>query len=176
VSSPSSERRATEAALDRALRETSAQSVLFSQAVADRVGMNPTDLESLDMLARNGPMTAGRLAEMTGLTTGAITGLVDRLERRGYARREPHPTDRRSIIIQPLIENAERDLGPAYVTMSEAMDELMSRYDDADLATILDFMTRAATITAEQIARLRLDAGNRADNNVPSAGAAATTD
>jgi DNA-binding MarR family transcriptional regulator len=160
VSSPSSDRREIDAALDRALRETSAQSVLFSQAVADRVGMNPSDLESLDMLARNGPMTAGRLAEMTGLTTGAITGLVDRLERRGYARREPHPRDRRSIIIQPLIENAEHDLGPAYLTMSEAMDELMSRYDDEDLATILDFMTRAATITAEQIARLRSDAGN----------------
>jgi DNA-binding MarR family transcriptional regulator len=176
VSSPSSDRREIETALDRALRETSAQSVLFSQAVADRVGMNPTDLETLDMLARFGPMTAGRLAEMTGLTTGAITGLVDRLERRGYARRMPHPTDRRSIIIQPLIENAERDLGPAYVTMREAMDELMSRYDDADLATILDFMTRAATITAEQIARLRRDAGNCADNDVPSAGDAAATD
>ena len=160
MSSPASDRRQIETALDRALRETSAQSVLFSQAVADRVGMNPTDLESLDILARNGPMTAGRLAELTGLTTGAITGLVDRLERRGYARREPHPTDRRSIIIQPLIENAERDLGPAYVTLSEAMDELMSRYGEEDLATILDFMRRAATITAEQIARLRSDAGN----------------
>jgi DNA-binding MarR family transcriptional regulator len=161
VSSPSSERRAIEAALGRALRETSAQSVLFSQAVADRVSINPTDLESLDILVRNGPMAAGRLAAMTGLTTGAITGLVDRLERRGYARREPHPTDRRSVIVEPLVENAERDLGPAYVTMSEAMGELMSRYDDEDLATILDFMTRAATITAEQIARLRSDAGNQ---------------
>ena len=147
MSSPSSERRAIEAALDRALRDTSAQSVLFSQAVADRVGMNPTDLESLDMLARHGPMTAGRLAEITGLTTGAITGLVDRLERR-------------SVIVRPLIENAERDLGPAYVTMGEAMNDLMSRYDDEDLATILDFMTRAATITAEQIARLRSQTGN----------------
>ena len=161
MSSPPLDRRAIEAALDQALRETSAQSVLFSQAVADRVGMNPTDLESLDILARNGPMTAGRLAEMTGLTTGAITGLIDRLERRGYARREPHPTDRRSVIVKPLTENAERDLGLAYVAMSEAMDELMSRYNDDDLATILDFMTRAATITAEQIARIRSNAGNQ---------------
>src|SRR5215213_2123899 len=100
--------------------------------------MNPTDLESLDILARNGPMTAGRLAELTGLTTGAITGLVDRLEPRGYARRERHPMDRRSVIVQPLFENAERDLGPAYGAMGEAMGELMSRYDDEDLATILD--------------------------------------
>src|SRR5215218_2201127 len=126
VSRPSIDRAAIEAALDQALRETSAQSVLFSQAVADRVGMNPTDLESLDILARNGPMTAGRLAEMTGLTTGAITGLIDRLERRGYARREPHPTDRRSVIVKPLIENAERDLASSYAAMSKAMDELMS--------------------------------------------------
>src|ERR671912_1091258 len=137
--SPSADRAATEAALDHALREVSAQTVLFSHAVADRAGISSTDLETLDILARNGPMSAGRLAELTGLTTGAITGLVDRLERYGYARRERHPTDRRSILVQPLIETAERDLGPAYVTMSKAMDELMSRYDDADLATILDF-------------------------------------
>jgi DNA-binding MarR family transcriptional regulator len=162
VSSPSTDRAATEAALDRALRETSAQSVLFSQAVADRVGMNPTDLESLDILARNGPMTAGRLAELTGLTTGAITGLVDRLERRGYARRERHPSDRRSVIVKPLTENAERDLGPAYAGMREAMEALMSRYGDEELAVILNFMTRAAAITAEQITRLRSDAGNQA--------------
>jgi DNA-binding MarR family transcriptional regulator len=155
VSSPSSERRAIEAALDRALRETSAQSVLFSQAVADRVGMNPTDLESLDILARHGPITAGRLAELTGLTTGAITGLVDRLESRGYARREPHPTDRRSVVVRPLIDNAERDLAPSYAAMSKAMDELVSRYSDDELAVIADFMSRAAAVTAEQIAKVR---------------------
>ena len=155
MSSPSADRPGIEAALDRALRETSAQSVLFSQAVADRVGMNPTDLESLDILARNGPMTAGRLAEQTGLTTGAITGLVDRLERRGYARREPHPTDRRSVIVRALVENAERDVGSAYVAMRQAMDELLSRYSDEELIVILDFLTRAVAITGERIAALR---------------------
>src|SRR5918993_4200588 len=156
----STDRAATEETLDQVLREVSAQTVLFSHAVADRAGISSTDLETLDILARNGPMSAGRLAELTGLTTGAITGLVDRLERYGYARRERHPTDRRSVIVQPLIENAERDLGPDYVAMSAAMDELMSRYGDEDLAVILDFITRAAAITAEQIARLRSDAGN----------------
>ena len=80
------------------------------------------------MLARNGPMTAGRLAEMTGLTTGAITGLVDRLERRGYARRE-HPTDRRSILAPAPDRERRTRLRPSLRTMSEAMDELMSRYD-----------------------------------------------
>src|SRR5215213_3372635 len=125
------------ATLEGALRETSSQTVLFSHAVADRAGINPTDLETLDILVRSGPMTAGRLAELTGLTTGAITGLVDRLERRGYARREPHPSDRRSVIVQPLTEIAERDLGPAYVSMNQEMDELLSRYSDEELAVIL---------------------------------------
>jgi len=117
--------------------------------------MNPTDLESLDILARQGPMTAGRLAELTGLTTGAITGLVDRLESRGYARREPHPRDRRSVVVRPLIDNAERDLAPSYAAMSKAMDELVSRYSDDELAVIADFMSRAAAVTAEQIAKVR---------------------
>ena len=155
---PSCDRPTTEAALQRALRETSAQSVLFSQAVADCAGMNPTDLETLDILVRNGPMTAGRLAELTGLTTGAITGLVDRLERRGYARREPHPSDRRSVIVRPLTENAERDLAPSYVGMEQATAALMSRYSDEELAVIADFQTRAAALTTEQITRLRSEA------------------
>jgi DNA-binding MarR family transcriptional regulator len=158
VSSRSMERAAAEAALDRALRDASAQTVLFSHAVADHVGISPTDLETLDILARNGPMTAGRLAELTGLTTGAITGLVDRLERRGYARREPHPTDRRSVIVQPLTKTAERDLAPSYAGMSQAMRDLMSGYSDEELSVITGFMTRAAAITADQIAAVRSEA------------------
>jgi DNA-binding MarR family transcriptional regulator len=158
LSSPFLDRAATEAALDQALRATSAQSVLFSQAVADRVGISATDLETLDILVRSGPLTAGRLAELTGLTTGAITGLVDRLERRGYAHREPHPTDRRSVIVQPLIENAERDLAPSYAGMSQAMRALMSGYSDEELSVITEFLTRAASITADQVARLRDEA------------------
>jgi DNA-binding MarR family transcriptional regulator len=159
MSSPPTDRAATMAALDRSLRESSGLGVLFSQAVADRVGLNPTDLESLDILARHGPMTAGRLAALTGLTTGAITGLIDRLERRGYARREPHPTDRRSVIVRPLLEQAEREISPAYAGMSLATQELLSRYSDKQLAVILDFLTRAAVITGEQIAKFRTEPG-----------------
>ena len=161
MSSPVSERVETEAALDLALREISGRSVLFSQAVADRVGINPTDLEALDLLVRHGPMTAGRLAEMTGLTTGGVTGLVDRLERRGYARREPHPSDRRSVVIQPLMANAERDLAPAYAGMEQAMAALMAHYGDDELAVITDFLTRAAEITVEQVTGLRAETSRR---------------
>jgi DNA-binding MarR family transcriptional regulator len=162
LSSPSpDDRAAIEAALEQAMRETSAQTVLFSQAVADHVGLNPTDLEALDLIVRHQPLTAGRLAELTGLTTGAITGLVDRLERRGYVRREPHPRDRRSVMVQPLTEVAERDIGPSYAAMSQAMAELRGRYSDHELAVITDFITRAAVITAEQVAGLRSQATRR---------------
>jgi DNA-binding MarR family transcriptional regulator len=156
LSTPAGEDRAAiEAKLERALRETSAQSVLFSQAVADQVGLNATDLEALDLLVRHGPLTAGRLAELTGLTTGAITGLVDRLERRGYVQREPHPSDRRSVVVRPLTEVALRDLAPCYAPMSQAIAGLCGRFTDAELAAIADFVARAAVITGEQVARLR---------------------
>src|SRR3954447_2127377 len=156
LSTPAAENRAAiEAALGLALRETSAQSVLFSQAVADRVGLNATDLEALDLLVRHGSMTAGRLAERTGLTTGAVTGLVDRLERRGYVRREPHPSDRRSVVVRPLTEVAVQDLEPCYAPMSQAMAALYSRFSDDELAAIADFVARAAVITEELVANLR---------------------
>src|SRR5919109_4685045 len=86
------------AALEREMRRMSGQSVLFSHAVAERVGMHPTDLECLGFLADEGPLPAGRLAELTGLTTGAVTRMVDRLERAGYVRREADPRDRRRVI------------------------------------------------------------------------------
>ena len=161
MSTSHAQRAALVPALEQALRETSAQSVLFSHAVAERAGMSAADLESLDLLIRHGPMTAGRLAELTGLTTGAVTGLVDRLERRGYARRERHPTDRRSVVVQPLTESALRDLEPSYTAMRQAIDKLFSRYSEEELNVILDFMERAAAVTAEQVGALRSQANRR---------------
>lgn len=155
---PTAARAATIAALGEALRASSALAVLFSQAVADRVGISPTDLESLDILIRHGPLTAGRLAELTGLSTGAITGLVDRLEERGYAQREPDPHDRRRVVVRAVAERTEADLGPAYAAMAAATESLIARYNDEELALIRDFMERAVTLGAEQIARARTEA------------------
>src|SRR5215470_11755945 len=76
------------AALDRQMRESSGLGVVFSQTVADRLGMASSDLECLDFIALRGVATAGELAEATGLTTGAVTGVIDRLEKAGFARRE----------------------------------------------------------------------------------------
>src|ERR1700691_628401 len=85
--------------LEHAMRRSSAQGVLFGQTVANRVGLSNSDMECLDFLILEGRVTAGRLAEVTGLTTGAITGVVDRLERAGLVRRERDDNDRRKGFI-----------------------------------------------------------------------------
>jgi DNA-binding MarR family transcriptional regulator len=72
----------------------------FDQAVADALGMNRTDMRCIDVLQREGPVTAGRLAEATGLTTGAMTTALDRLERAGYARRTRDAADRRRVVVE----------------------------------------------------------------------------
>lgn len=155
MSTGSDDRPALLAALEEGMRTVSAATVLLSQAVADRLGLNPTDVECLDILQRFGPLTAKRLAELTGLTTGGVTFAVDRLERAGYARRRPNPQDRRSVLIELLSEPTARDVVVLFEPMGHAMNELYARYGDADLATIVDFITRGNRITRDHIDRLR---------------------
>lgn len=160
-STPPRERAAVVAALAEVLRATSANAVLFSQSIADRVGMNPTDLESLDLLQRGGPMTAGRLAEVTGLTTGAVTGLIDRLERLGFAHRQPDPGDRRRILVAADTEAIEQRLGPFFAPMAAATEELLAGFRDEELAIVLAFLERANAVATDQIARNREGHGER---------------
>src|SRR5579862_3079248 len=87
--------------LNDGFRQLSAATILFHQAVADRLGMNITDHKCADILARTGPITAGELARRTGLTTGAITGVIDRLEKAGFVRRVRDENDRRRVIVEP---------------------------------------------------------------------------
>lgn len=141
--------------LDTAMRTSSALSVLVSQAVAARAGINSTDLECLDILNLMGPMSAGQLAETTGLTTGAVTGVVDRLERAGYVRRESDPNDRRRVIVQPETEVALAKFAPYFAPLSNAMDKLYSQYTEQELALLLDFVTRCNEVVTRAITELR---------------------
>lgn len=140
--------------LGLAMRKTSAQGVLFSQAVADRVGMNPADVECLDILSESGPVTAGELAELTGLTTGAVTGLIDRLEKAGYVQRERDLSDRRRVIVQPL-PKAQNDFLPLYEGLQQAIGRVCSSYSDEQLNLLLGFFSRLEPIFYQEIARLR---------------------
>ena len=153
MSSKTKRRQQLEAALNAAMRDVSGQGVLYSQAVAERLGMNSTDLECLDHIVR-GPVTAGRLAEVTGLTTGAITGVIDRLERIGLAQREPDPDDRRKILVRALPAVGKRVV-PLFVPMERTAMAVLSSYREDELALLLDFLTRARDAALAAMSELR---------------------
>jgi DNA-binding MarR family transcriptional regulator len=124
--------------LEYALRRSSAQGVIFGQTVAHVAGISGSDLECLDFLNLEGRVTAGRLAEVTGLTTGAITGVVDRLEKAGFARRERDEADRRKVFIVTVPENTAK-IARLYVPMQQAMEKVFNTYSDAELQLLLRF-------------------------------------
>jgi DNA-binding MarR family transcriptional regulator len=130
------------AALERALRNVSGQAVLHSEAMAERLGINSTDLECLDIIILQGPVSAGELARASGLTSGAITGVIDRLHRAGLAKREPDPQDRRKVLVRVPPAVLQRIL-PIGEPMGRAAQAILSSYDDQQLALILDFLVRS---------------------------------
>jgi DNA-binding MarR family transcriptional regulator len=141
-------------ALNRAMRDASAKGVLYSQTVADRLGVNSTDLECLDFIALRGPLTAGEIAEAAGLTTGAITGVIDRLEQAGFARRQRDEQDRRKVLVA-LTPAVERRIAPLYRPMERAAMAALAHYADKDLALILDFIERTSAAATEALTELR---------------------
>src|SRR5438132_58761 len=124
--------------LEHAMRRTSGLGAIFSQTVADSAGISSSDLECLDFLNLEGRVTAGRLAEVTGLTTGAITGVVDRLEKAGLVRRERDENDRRKVFIAVVPERAMK-IGQFYVPMQQAMEKVFGGYSDQELRLLLRF-------------------------------------
>lgn len=140
--------------LMREMRLMSSFDSLFSQAVAERVGMHQTDIETMDLLNTLGPMTAGELSERTGLTSGATTRLIDRLERVGYVRRCADETDRRCVIIEPVPENLEK-LGALFQPMADGMADLWSRLGDHELDVVIEFVRGNNALVAEINARTR---------------------
>jgi DNA-binding MarR family transcriptional regulator len=137
-------------------RKSNVEGLSYLQAVAERSGLNLTDLHCINILTLTGPITAGRLGEMMGLTTGAITGVVNRLERSGYVRREKDPDDARRVVIQPVEEELER-VEAIYPGSREerAFNDLLSDYDDRDLALFLEVVHKSNAATREETARIR---------------------
>jgi DNA-binding MarR family transcriptional regulator len=142
------------AAVLREVRRMTAQSVLISQAVSERFGLSSSDLECLDLALLSGGATAGEFANVTGLTTGAITGVIDRLERAGYVRREKDPADRRKVIVRARA-TMTRQIAPVYDSLQREMTALWSRYSDEQLALILDFLARSCDLAVQEIAKLQ---------------------
>ncbi|MFG1705987.1 MarR family winged helix-turn-helix transcriptional regulator [Nonomuraea sp. M3C6] len=117
--------------------------VLNSLAAAEAAGLNATDYYALNLLDLTGPLTSGELAVQTGLTTGATTRLIDRLEKGGYVRRVPDPADRRKVIVESA-GNPE-GLDEVLAGTRDRLAKVFQGYSEAELATLFDYFERAAT-------------------------------
>jgi DNA-binding MarR family transcriptional regulator len=132
-------------ALKLNLRRFVVELLVSSYETTEDVDVSPADLGALCLLLLHGPAPAGRLAELTGLTTGAVTGVVDRLEKNGYVRREPDPADRRKVIVVADAARVDRELFPHFPSQKRAAAQQF--YDDftiGELELIAEFLSRLA--------------------------------
>jgi DNA-binding MarR family transcriptional regulator len=142
--------------LNEAARRHSTATVLFHAALAERLGLGGTDHKTADLIARHGPMTAGDIAELTGLTTGAVTGVLDRLERAGFVRRERDPDDRRRVVVRLVPDSAiMRRAAALFQSLGRSCAVAFADYDDQALALLLDFLRRAEQLMQRETAKLR---------------------
>jgi DNA-binding MarR family transcriptional regulator len=126
------------------IRRVVATAILFSHQVAEQVGLGPSDAQFMTLLEVHGPLTPGQLADLTGLRTGTVTGVLDRLESAGFVRRERDPHDRRKVIVSRDDKQIEDRMNPHYAGQVTAMVDILERYDDAQLELIADFVRRAS--------------------------------
>jgi DNA-binding MarR family transcriptional regulator len=146
-----------ELAFATAMRRTGSLMQLMGQAAADRIGINATDLNCLNILSFSGHMTAGELARATGLTTASITGVIDRLEEAGYVSRERDPSDRRRVVVTLALDEALRNVASVFLPMLRDWREMAARYSDDELRLIVDFYGRMEQVFRNHLVRLRAE-------------------
>jgi DNA-binding MarR family transcriptional regulator len=145
--------------LEAVMREASGLGVVLSGLVAGHVGISSKDLECLDVIALKGRITAGGLAAATGLTTGAVTGLIDRLEKAGLARRERDDRDRRKVFVRAL-PRVGTDIMPLYSSLQTRMRKLMLELSDHDVERLLAFFSASRNVLLSEIAAMKTSTGN----------------
>lgn len=144
-------------AITARMKDMSTETIVFHQAVSDVLGLHITDHKSLDLIHRFGSMPAGKLADLTGLTTGAVTGIIDRLEKSGYVRRTNDPKDRRRTIVEPTRNRKlEKKIEVIFMPIHERMYKLLSSYTDSELTFLLSAMTQIIELTCDESKKLRI--------------------
>jgi DNA-binding MarR family transcriptional regulator len=136
-----------------ALRRSSAAGVLHGQTIARRVGVNSSDLECLDLILMSGPSSAGEIARHTGLTSGAVTGLIDRLERLGLVERTADPADRRKVLVR-VREDRIGPIAALYSPLDKAMQALLAGYSKEELKVLIDFSERSGGLLLARVSDL----------------------
>jgi len=140
---------------NRMHRDLATAVVAFHETAGRKMGMTAAERKCAGILAELGVATPRRLALATGLTTGAITGIVDRLEQAGFAAREPNPADRRSVLVRSLrSEELIEEMGRIFAPLTAAMDRLDSRYSEAERALILRHLADTIDVLREENAKL----------------------
>lgn len=153
---PENDRRKVLGELVGEVRRFGGLGATYFRALAGRVGLNATDLQAVDILASTGPATAGQLAEMTGLTTGATAQMLGRLEKDGLVRRERDPDDGRRVLVRLAPDwDKTGQLAPALDATGLTLEGLAARYDDQQLALLLEFVAAANAAYVEETYRLR---------------------
>ena len=137
-------------------REFTAAVVLFHEAVGRALGLGAADRKCLDVLDRLGPVSAGQIARETGLTTGAITGMIDRLERAGYVERRPNPDDRRGVLVALRPDTPRDEVLPAiFGPLGRDMTELATKFSLDELAAIGRYLGETTEILHRHTGALR---------------------
>jgi DNA-binding MarR family transcriptional regulator len=156
LSRPSAKRAEIMAAMERETKSLSAHNLAVSHAIAERLGINVSDLECLTMARAAGDagVTAGDLAAASALTSGAITGVIDRLEQAGLVRRDRDADDRRKVIVRPTA-CVEKTVPPLFEPMHRQMTQMWALYSDEQLALILDFLVKCRDVLRTEGAALR---------------------
>jgi DNA-binding MarR family transcriptional regulator len=124
-------------------------SLQLHEAIARKIGFTATDHKYLGFFLQKGSLTAGELAEMSGLTTGAVTGLIDRFEKKGLVKRTPHEKDRRKVIVVPDNEKIVALITPLYQTFQNESDELLASFSDQELAVIETYLEKATKLAID---------------------------
>ena len=139
----------------RQARRHSTAVVLFHHAVAERLGLGPSDHKCLDLLRERGAMAGSDLGAITGLTSGAITGVVARLERAGYLRREPDQHDGRKQILHLALERSH--IQDVIDPLRKDVAALLENFDTRQLTAIAEFLTRTTDLVYRHAALLRAE-------------------
>ncbi|MDH5033931.1 MarR family winged helix-turn-helix transcriptional regulator [Chryseobacterium cucumeris] len=132
-----------------ASRAYSDASIFMHEAIARKAGLSSTDHKYLGLILQYESITAGEISKLTGLTTGAVTGLIDRLEKKNLLKREFTKEDRRKVIIIPNTENSMKLLGPIFEELPQKTMKLVSTYSKKEIETIERYFREATVLMKE---------------------------
>lgn len=129
-----------------ASREYSDNSILMHEAIARKAGLTGTDHKYLGLIIKNGEVSAGELSRLTGLTTGAVTGVIDRLEKKKLVKRQLDKNDRRKVMIVPNPKMAAKILTPLFTDLQQQTEDLLREFTEKEIETIQRYFMAAAVI------------------------------